>query len=155
MDDVTVARALHVLAVIHWLGGVAFVTLVVLPLAKVAEPSGRFPLFDAVEQRFSAQVRLSVPIAGLSGLYMAWKVDAWSRFLDPASWWLAAMALLWLVFMAILFVVEPLIGRRRFHRFANAHPDEALRLVQRLHWLLLAIATIVAAAAVLGAHGYW
>ena len=31
MDDVTVARALHVLAVVHWIGGVAIVTLVILP----------------------------------------------------------------------------------------------------------------------------
>ncbi len=153
MDDVTVARALHVLAVIHWLGGMAFVTLVVLPLALRAEPSGRLALFEAVERRFSAQVRVSVPVAGLSGLYMAAKLNAWSRFVDPASWWLGAMALLWLLFMAILFVVEPLVARRRFHRFAQAHPDEALRLVQRLHWLLLTVASIVAAAAVLGAHG--
>jgi uncharacterized membrane protein len=155
MDKVTLARAIHVLAVIHWLGGMAFVTLVVLPIARLAEPARRLALFDTVERRFSAQVRVSVPVAGLSGLYMTWKLDAWSRFLDPASWWLAAMALLWALFMVILFVAEPLVGRRRFHRFASVHPDEALGIVQRLHWLLLAIATIVAAGAVLGAHGYW
>ena len=155
MDDVALARAVHVLAVIHWLGGMAFVTLVVLPIARRAEPARRLALFDTVEQRFSAQVRVSVPVVGLSGLYMAWKLDAWSRFLDPASWWLAAMALLWALFMAILFVVEPVVGRRRFHRFADAHPDEALRIVQRLHWLLLTIAAAVTAGAVLGVHGYW
>ena len=54
MDDVTVARAVHVLAVLHWIGGVAFVTLVVLPLARVAEPGRRLALFAAVEHRFSA-----------------------------------------------------------------------------------------------------
>jgi uncharacterized membrane protein len=31
MDDITLARAVHVLAVVHWMGGVAFVTLVILP----------------------------------------------------------------------------------------------------------------------------
>ncbi|MFG1462162.1 hypothetical protein V5F77_04610 [Xanthobacter sp. DSM 24535] len=34
MDDVAFARALHVIAVIHWIGGVAFFTLVLLPLAR-------------------------------------------------------------------------------------------------------------------------
>ena len=32
IGDVEIARALHVLSVAHWIGGVAFVTLVVLPL---------------------------------------------------------------------------------------------------------------------------
>jgi hypothetical protein len=32
MDDIVIARALHVLAVVHWIGGVAFVTLIVLRL---------------------------------------------------------------------------------------------------------------------------
>ena len=31
MDDLIVARALHVVAVLAWMGGVWFVTLVVLP----------------------------------------------------------------------------------------------------------------------------
>ena len=110
MDDVTVARAIHVLAVIHWMGGVAFVTAVILPsVAAIAEPARRLALFEAVEGRFSAQVRLSVPLAGLSGFYMAERLDAWDRFLQPAGWWLWAMALLWLLFMAILFVVEPFV----------------------------------------------
>ena len=35
MDDIPLARALHVLALVHWIGGVAFVTLIVLPLARL------------------------------------------------------------------------------------------------------------------------
>ena len=31
LDDISIARALHVLAVVHWIGGVAMVTLVILP----------------------------------------------------------------------------------------------------------------------------
>jgi uncharacterized membrane protein len=153
MEDITLARAVHVLAVVHWIGGVAFVTAVVLPAVGAAPPAQRFALFDAVEQRFAAQVRVSVPVAGLSGAYMAERLDIWSRFLEPAGWWLAAMAALWLVFMAILFVVEPFIGHDWFHRHALADPDGAFRLVQRLHWMLLSAAAVVAAAGVLGAHG--
>jgi uncharacterized membrane protein len=148
------ARAIHVLAVIHWMGGVAFVTAVVLPsVAAIAEPARRLALFEAVEGRFSAQVRLSVPLAGLSGFYMAERLDAWDRFLQPAGWWLWAMALLGLLFMAILFVVEPFVLHDWFHRRAMADPDGAFRLVQRAHWGLLLAGTVTAAAAVLGAHG--
>ncbi len=153
MDDVTLARAVHVLAVIHWIGGMAFVTLVVVPVARRAvDPQHGLALFESVERRFSPQVRLSVPLAGLSGFYMTERLDAWSRLLDPAQWWLGAMVLLWLVFMAILFVVEPAIGHRLLEA-GRSDPSGLLRLVERAHWLLLGSSTVVAAAAVLGAHG--
>jgi len=153
MDDVTLARALHVLAILHWIGGMAFVTLVVLPLARrAADPHDGLALLESIERRFSLQVRLSVPLAGLSGFYMTERLDAWPRFLDPAQWWLSAMVLLWLLFMTILFVVEPAIGPRLFEA-GRADPAGLLRRVARVHWLLLGAGTAVAGGAVLGAHG--
>lgn len=153
MDDVTLARAFHVLAIVHWIGGMAFVTLVVLPLARhAADPHEGLALFESVERRFSAQVRLSVPVAGLSGFYMVERLDAWPRFLDPAQWWLGAMVLLWLLFMTILFVVEPAIGPRLLEA-GRSDPAGLLGRVARAHWLLLGAGAAVAGGAVLGAHG--
>lgn len=153
MDDVTLARAFHVLAIVHWIGGMAFVTLVVLPAARdTADPREGLALFESVEGRFSPQVRLSVPLAGLSGFYMAERLDAWPRFLDPAQWWLGAMVLLWLLFMTVLFVVEPAI-RPRLLEAGRSDPEGLLRRVARVHWLLLGASAVVAGGAVLGAHG--
>lgn len=145
MDDVAIARAVHILAVVHWIGGLWFVTLVILPAAlAISDPARQLSLFRDVERRFSAQVRISVPVAGLSGFYMAWKMDTWERFLDPAAWWLPAMALLWLLFMAVLFVIEPLVGNSVLNR---------LSVVQAAHRVLLSLTAVVVGAAVLGAHG--
>jgi uncharacterized membrane protein len=154
MDDVTLARAVHVLSVLHWFGGIAFVTTVVLPaVAQLTEPAERLATFEAIERRFAAQVRVSVPLAGLSGAWMAERLDAWPRFIEPAGWWLAAMALVWLLFMAILFVLEPLVLHDWFTRQAHADPDGAFALACRLHWILLAVGAVTAGAGVLGAHG--
>ncbi|MGQ3297331.1 hypothetical protein [Reyranella sp.] len=154
MDDLTLARAVHVLAVIHWIGGVAFVTAVILPaLAVFEEPSRRLAPFEAIEHRFSVQVKVSVPLAGLSGAYMAWRLDSWGRFFEPAGWWLAAMVLVWALFMALLFVVEPLVLRGPFRRRVAADPAGTFRIIQRAHIALLAMGMGVAAAGVLGAHG--
>lgn len=153
MDDIAVARAVHVLAVLHWFGGVAFVTTVVLPAVRLAEPFRRLELFEAVERRFAGQVRVSVPLVGLSGAYMVERLGLWSRFVEPAGWWLAAMAIVWLLFMAILFVLEPFVLHDWFARRALADPDGAFVLAQRLHWILLAAGMATAAAGVLGAHG--
>ena len=86
MDSLTVARALHVLAIVHWIGGVAMVTLVILPaVTRLAEPAQRLAVFEAVEGRFGAQARYSVTLAGLTGFYMTHELDGWGRFLDYAN----------------------------------------------------------------------
>ena len=44
-NDFAIARALHVLAVLIWIGGVAFVTLVLLPACRaLSEPAGQLDL---------------------------------------------------------------------------------------------------------------
>jgi hypothetical protein len=84
---------------------------------------------------------------------MAWRLDSWSRFFEPAGWWLAAMVLVWALFMALLFVVEPLMLRGPFRRRVAADPTSTLQIIQRAHVVLLAMGMGVAAAGVLGAHG--
>lgn len=154
MEGLTVARAIHVLSLIHWIGGLAFVTSVVLPFsASIADPVQRLAFFEGIEQRFSRQVRLSVVLVGLSGLYMVWRLDAWPCFLDPATWWMAAMVFIWAIFFLVLFIAEPLLLLDWFHRRASRHPDDTFRRVHRAHWILLTASLAVAAAAVLGAHG--
>ncbi len=153
IDDVTLARALHVLAVMHWIGGVGFVTLVILPLAASrSSANDGLTLFEAVEHRFAAQIRLSIPLAGATGLWMTWRLDLWDRFADPAYWWMAAMAGLWLAFMLMIFVLEPAL-HDRFARQARIDPATAFRRMGCLHALALVIATLTALGAVVGTHG--
>lgn len=65
MDDVTIARALHVVFVVLWIGGVAFVTTALLPaLRRLKTPHERMQLFDQIERRFAWQARISTAIRG-------------------------------------------------------------------------------------------
>ncbi|MBL0900816.1 MAG: hypothetical protein IBJ17_19235 [Reyranella sp.] len=155
MDDVTIARAIHVLSVVHWFGGVAFVTTVVLPaIGRLAPPAARLPLFETIERRFAAQVRMSVPLAGFSGLYMVERLDLWSRLVDPAGWWLVGMIVVWVVFMVVLFVLEPLVLHDWFQRRATVDPVSVFVLMQRMHWVAVAAGFAAAGAAIFGAHGF-
>jgi uncharacterized membrane protein len=53
MDDVITARALHVLAVVIWIGGVAMVKTVALPAARRKELGpDALKAFHAIEHRF-------------------------------------------------------------------------------------------------------
>jgi uncharacterized membrane protein len=154
MDDLTLARALHVLAVVHWIGGVTMVTAVILPAVdRLADASDRMRMFEAIEGRFSRQARVSTAIAGLSGFYMTWRLSAWDRFLEPTFWWMYAMVGVWAVFTFVLFVAEPLFLHRWFRERAGRDPEGTFRLLMRFHWGLLSLSLATVAAAVLGAHG--
>ncbi len=110
MDDVTVARAIHIVSVVLWIGGVGFVTTVLLPaIRSFKAPDERTAFFHAIERRFAWQARISTALVGVTGLYMLSRLDLWDRFLHGAYWWMHAMVAVWLLFTVILFVREPLI----------------------------------------------
>jgi uncharacterized membrane protein len=154
MDDVIIARALHVLGVVIWIGGVAMVTLVVLPALRRGDlGSDRLQVFEAIERRFAWHARIATVIVGLTGFYMAQRLDLWDRFRSGGFWWMHAMVCLWLLFTLLLFVAEPLVLHRRFHARALAAPDAAFALLQRGHWLLLALSLITILGAVAGSQG--
>ena len=155
MDDVVLARALHVLAVVIWIGGVAMATTVVLPAVRRGDLGpDRLKAFQAIERRFVWQARAAVLVVGLSGLYMTARLDLWERFASPDFWWMHAMAGVWLLFAFVLFVAEPFILHARFHRLATARPDLAFAWLQRGHWLLLALASVTILGAVAGSQGW-
>ena len=154
MFDLALARALHVAAVVHWIGGVSFVTLVLLPgVRRLAVPEERARLFEAIEGAFSWQAKISVTLAGLTGFYMTHRLAAWERFLDPVFWWMHAMVAVWLVFTVILFVLEPLFLHRWFAQQVRQQPAKTMTLVHRGHILLMTVSLITVLAAVLGSHG--
>jgi uncharacterized membrane protein len=68
VTDFILARVLHVLAVVLWIGGVGLVTTVLLPSIRRSYPvEGRFGAFHAMEDRFARQARVTTAIVGASG----------------------------------------------------------------------------------------
>jgi len=154
VDGLAIARALHVLALMHWIGGVAMVTTIVLPRARaLADAQAALTAFNAFEGRFAIQARFSILLAGLSGFYMLNRLQAWARLLDPAFWWLMLMVAVWVVFALMVFVVEPLFVHRLFRDYALRDKDRAFAMAIRLHAAALTISVVAIAAGVLGAQG--
>ena len=149
------ARVLHVIGVVLWIGGVAFVTTVVIPALR-REPSGeeRMRLFEAIEGRFSFQARAVTLVTGIAGFYMIQGLDGWGRYQDLSFWWIHLMTVIWLVFTLVLFVLEPLFLHQWFKEFAGRDSDRAFRLLHRFHVLLLTVSLIAIAGAVAGVRGY-
>lgn len=154
MNDVIAARALHVAAVVAWIGGVAFVTTVLLPsVRKLKAPQERVQFFEQVESKFAWQARITTLLVGLSGFYITHAWELWERFQSAHFWWMHAMVAVWAIFSFMLFIAEPLFLHRWFLQQARAHPERTFRLIERMHWLLLLISTVTVLGAVAGSHG--
>lgn len=152
MDDFAIARAIHIVSVLMWIGGIGFVTLVVIPAIRAHYPAGeRLAAFDRIEGRFAPQARIWVLLAGASGVWMVHRGALWGRFADPHAWWMHAMVGLWAVFAVILFIAEPLVIHRRF----RASPDPAgdFRRLDHGHRVLLLLAMITVLGAAAGSRG--
>ena len=148
------ARALHVVGVVLWIGGVAFVTTTLIPsLRKMADTDKRLVLFEQLEGKFAFQARIVTLITGLTGFYMLDYMQAWERYQQIQFWWIHLMTLIWLVFTLVLFVLEPLILRRRFKTMATENSDRAFTLLLRMHRVLLALSLITVFGTVAGVHG--
>jgi uncharacterized membrane protein len=154
MDDVTFSLALHVLSVVLWIGGVAMVTTVLLPMVqRFKSAQERIDFFFTIERRFAWQARATTLLVGGTGFYMAYRLSLWSAFLTLDGWWLDAMVLVWLLFTLMLFAAEPLFLDRWLQARAQRAPDSTFMLLQRLHWVLLMLSLITIFGAVAGSHG--
>lgn len=152
LDDFTLARVLHVLSIVGWIGGVWFVTFVVMPaIVRNEPPVSRLAAFHRIEQGFAPQARLWVLLAGLSGFWMTWRADMWERFVQPGFWWMHAMVLIWTLFAVMLFIIEPFFLHRRMQQ--SPQPDVDFRRVLVMHRVLSIAALITVLGAMAGAHG--
>jgi uncharacterized membrane protein len=155
MYDIAVARILHIIGVVLWIGGVAFVTLVILPtIGKFKSKEERIDFFEKVEHRFANQAKVTTLLVGLTGFHMAARMNLWDRFTDISFWWMHSMVLIWLIFTVLLFILEPLFLHKRMREKAEKDPEKTFRNIYRMHivLLLLSIITIIGAAA--GSHGW-
>lgn len=155
MIDVIIARALHVLAIVIWIGGVSMATTVVLPAVRRGDLGPNWlQAFQAIEHRFVWQARTAIIITGLSGFYMCWRLDLWSRFRDAGFWWMDAMVGVWLLFTLVLFVGEPFFLHRHFRGWVISHPQAAFAWLHRAHWVLLMLSVVTILGAVAGSQGW-
>ena len=145
-----IARALHILGVVLWIGGVAFVTTVLIPAIRHNQsPENQLSLFELLEGKFSFQAKLSTLLTGLSGFYMLYVMNVWGTM----GWWIYLMIFIWLIFTLVLFVLEPLVLHKWFHERAKHNGENAFFILQIMHIILLSISLLAVLAGVAGAHG--
>jgi len=149
-----VALALHLIAVVIWIGGIAAITTVMFPaMRRLDSNEQKVWLFQQIERRFRPQARVAWLIVGLSGLYMVGSLNAWPWFAQVRYWWMHAMVALWLIFGLMLFIVEPLGVGPSIQRALATEPVRAMARIEAVHWVLLVLSLMVIAIVVAGIYG--
>ena len=155
MNHAIAARALHVIGVVLWIGGVAFVTTVLLPaVRRMKTPAERVAFFESVERRFAWQARGTTLLVGATGFYLVHAWNLWDRFGSASYWWMHAMVAIWTLFTVMLYIAEPFFLHRRILERAERAPDATFRRIERLHRVLLLLSLLTVFGAVAGSHGW-
>ena len=99
-----VLKLLHVLAIVFWVGGMAFAHVCLRPSVTMLQPPERLRLLHAVMQRFFRGVLVAALLALATGLWMIGRVakesvQAGVDFAMPLDW--TIMAALGIVMIAI------------------------------------------------------
>ena len=155
MNEFVLARVVHVLCVILWIGGLAMVTTILLPVTmSMPSEEKKAEFFKRFKKRFAAQARYTTLFTGLSGFYMVHILDAWSRFTELRYWWMHSMVIIWLLFMFMLYVMEPRILHSKIKKQTQQNSNTVFIAMQRTHWILLLFSLITVIGATAGSHGW-
>ena len=137
---VWLVTAIHLLCVVLWVGGMAFLLLTLRPSVSVIDPSARLVLQGAVFRRFFRTIWQVMPLAIASGLLLL--ILSYSHQAMP---WPVMVMQTGGVLMAAIFIGMVLVPNKRFQAklaAGTATAEDAVP-IRRLIWLSLGIGAII------------
>lgn len=144
--------SIHVIAIILWIGGVAFVTINIFPILMRMEDSlEKVRYFQAVENRFARQARLYALIAGITGAIILFLENGWSGLLSRRGMGILVMILAWLVYVLILTFEKSI-----FKMLFKEPTQDVTKIFFKLnifHWFILTVSFLAVFLGVFLGHG--
>jgi uncharacterized membrane protein len=137
---VWLVTAIHLLCVVLWVGGMAFLLLTLRPSVGVIDPSSRLVLQGAVFRRFFRTVWQVMPMAIASGLLLL--ILSYSHQKLP---WEVMVMQTGGVLMAAIFIGMVLVPNKRFQTklAAGTATADDVAPIRRLIWLSLGIGAVI------------
>jgi uncharacterized membrane protein len=150
---VVLLLAVHILAAVFWVGGMAFAYMILRPAAGALEPPARLPLWRRVFARFLPWVGVSVAALVASGFAMIFMIFGGMRA-TPHSvhLMLGAGLVMTALYLHLVFAPWPRL-REAVDRGAFAEAAKALNQIRRVVGINLILGVITV---LLGGTGrYW
>lgn len=148
----TILLIVHIIGVIIWIGGVAFVTTVIFPMMYHTEGSlEKALLFQRVEHRFAGMVRWLIVIVGATGFWLLSGRYGFGVLFQARGIGILIMLAAWTFYTGVLLSERKIFGRI-FADPEKIDMDRALKIINAMHWFLLTISFIAVAAGVWFGH---
>ncbi|MBI5598389.1 MAG: hypothetical protein HY890_01470 [Deltaproteobacteria bacterium] len=151
---------IHLLTVIVWIGGLAFITILVIPMViRMPDALQKVLFFQRIEHRFAPMARVFNVIVGATGIAML-LLTGWHRIIftrEGAS--LLVMTVIWVFWFIMLFGLEPIIIRRMLANLAKSGEkmeiEKVFARMNRMHRVLLVVSLAASAAGAVFAHRFF
>ena len=153
---------IHLLTSILWIGGLGFITILILPMiVKMPDALQKVLLFQRIEHRFAPLARYFTAIVGASGFVMFYLMDLGDVVFEEEGRFLLFMIIVWIFWVIMLFGLEPLIIKRVLDGMAKQEEvmgrkleiEDVFNLMNKLHWVLLTLSLSAATSGAIFAHG--
>jgi uncharacterized membrane protein len=151
-------HAAHLIAVILWIGGLFFVTGIMLPMViKTPDALQKVLTFQRVEHRFAPVAKWFNIVTGITGFAMVYLMGWHNLYFTKAGVALTFMTGVWVFWFVMLVGLEPIVIRKMLEKMAREGDkmdiDGIFRKVKKLHWFMVAISLAAAVAGAIVAHG--
>lgn len=148
----TILLIIHVICVIIWIGGVAFVTMVIFPMVYRTEGSlEKALLFQGVEHRFAGMVKWLIAAVGVTGFWMLSAKYGFVILREPRGFGVLIMLFAWTLYTTVLLFERKIFGKL-FADPEKIDMNKALGMINAMHWFLLVISFSAVAGGVWFGH---
>ncbi len=145
--------AIHVLGVVIWIGGVAFVTMIVFPMLLRMEGSfEKMILFQGMEHRFAKIAKTSVAVVGITGAWMLQATGEWKTLFTAAGIGPSLMLIVW-TFYVLVLLFEARIFKVLFSGEAQQETSTVFLRLSVFHWVVLGLSLLAVGIGVWAGHG--
>jgi uncharacterized membrane protein len=145
--------AIHVLGVVIWIGGVAFVTIIIFPMITRMESSMEKVLFfQGVEHRFAKIAKLSVIIVGLTGVGLLHITGEWNLLFKWSGIGPTLMLIVW-TFYVLVLLFEGRLFKVIFRGKAQQDTAKVFLRLTVFHWVILGLSLLAVVVGVWAGHG--
>ncbi|RMD59026.1 MAG: hypothetical protein D6828_02085, partial [Nitrospirae bacterium] len=150
---IPILTAIHVIGVVIWIGGVAFVTLVIFPmLAKTESSLEQVLLFQRVEHRFAKIAKICIAVVGLSGLWLLHLRSEWGLLFTLNGIGPTVMLTVWIFYVMVL-LLESRLFKIIFGKREQKDTKKIFYKLTLFHWIILILSLTAVGIGTWAGHG--
>ncbi len=145
--------AVHVTTVVMWIGGVAFVTMIIFPLLLGMEDSfEKVLLFQRMENKFARQARIYAWTAGIAGGLLLYLTGEYRELFTMNAFGPTVMLVVWFFYVMVLTFEKKIFGVL-FSKPDKLDASKIFLSLNAFHWIILGISLSAVFIGVWTGHG--